>query len=148
MNRISVFVVLSSILVGGCDKLKSEDSPEKQYEAVMRLAQAPEATEAFLSQYSSITCKAKTKNLCTPKGCELGPVTVTQSYDVGARIYRRNDNKGGDQYPANFSPSGVWFNFAFPQNAMLFRVNTLGDFTEVVALNDLTIVYSGSCQFK
>lgn len=148
MTRGKVFLILSCFFLSGCDKLKTEDSPQEQYEAVMRLAQAPEATDEFLNRYTSIECKAKTKNLCTPKGCEKGPVTVTQSYDIREKIYRRNDDKGGDQYPAEFSPSGVWFNFAFPRNAMLFRVNTLGDFTEVVALNDLTIVYSGSCQFK
>ena len=148
MIRAAIFLSLFGAFLVGCDQLDFEETPQEQLDAVMRLAKAPEATDEFMNKFSTIECKAKIKNLCTPRGCEKGPVSVTQRYDVQKQTYQRTDGKGGDEYPVEASHSGVWFNFSFPRNAMLFRVNTLGDFTEVVTENDLTIVYAGSCQFR
>ena len=144
MIRATFFLCLSGVFLAGCD----ESSSQGQYESVMRLAQAPEATNEFLNKFSSIECKAKTKNLCTAKGCEEGPVSVTQRYDIRNRTYQRRGTKGIEKFGAEASPSGIWFNFKLPNATMLFRVNTLGDFKDVVTTNDLVVVYSGSCKFK
>ena len=143
-----MLVGLSGALLAGCEKLRSKGDHRDESDAVMRLAQAPVATDEFLNKFSTIECKARTKNLCTAKGCEEGPVSVTQRYDIRKRTYQRQDAKGIEQFEAAASGSGVWFNFELPNPTMLFRVNTLGDFKEVVTTNDLVVVYSGSCQFK
>jgi len=148
MIRATLFLSLSGVFLAGCDKLTSESGSQGQYEAAMRLAQAPEATDEFLNKFLTIECKAKTKNLCTAKGCEEGPVSVTQRYDIRKRTYQRQDAKGIEQFETEASGSGVWFNFELPNPTMLFRVNTLGDFKEVVTMNDLVVVYSGSCKFR
>ena len=148
MIKAAISLSLSGALLAGCEKLRSKDDPRDESDAVMRLAQAPVATDEFLNKFSSIECKAKMKNLCTAKGCEEGPVSVTQRYDIRKRTYQRQDAKGIEKFETEASGSGVWFNFKLPNPTMLFRVNTLGDFKEVVTMNDLVVVYSGSCQFK
>lgn len=88
------------------------------------------------------------KRICTPSGCEEGPVKVTQSFDIGSGNYQRTDAKGSEEFSASVSPSGIWFNLWFDKRPILFKVNTVGDFTEVVTQNDMTIVYFGLCEFK
>lgn len=148
MLRSLILLILSGVLIAGCDKLETQDSSQEQYEEVMRLTQAPVATNEFLNKFSSITCKAKLKHLCTAKGCEEGPVSITQRYDIPNQTYQRQDANGVEEFKAEASPSGVWFNFELSNPTILFRVNTLGDFKEVVTMNDLVIVYSGACEFK
>lgn len=157
MIRAAIILSLSSTLLAGCDQLGSKENPEEQLDAVMRLARAPTASDAFLKRNSMMECRAKMKNFCTAKGCEEGTVNVTQHYDVKSNHYQRSIDSTEEKLTKNtesvaYNPtikhSGIWFNFEFPQGGMLFRVNTLGDFTEVVTENDLTIIYSGSCQFK
>ena len=148
MLRALILLTLSGALLAGCEKIGSKDDPQEEVDHVMRLAQAPVATDDFLNKFSAIECKATPKNLCTAKGCEEGPVSVNQRYDIRKRTYQRQDARGVEQFQAKASSAGVWFNFEFPNPTMLFRVNTLGDFKEVVTLNDVVVVYSGSCQFR
>lgn len=94
---VLVAASLSAMLLTGCDKLGFKGDQQEQVDYVMRLAQAPEASEAFLARYSAIECEAKTKNICTAKGCEEAPVSVTQRYDIRKRIYQRHGANRTDQ---------------------------------------------------
>jgi hypothetical protein len=148
MIRAAILLGLTFTLLTGCDQLGPKGDQQEQVDNVIRLTEAPAASDAFLARYSAVECKAKIKDICTAKGCEEAPVSVTQRYDVRNRVYQRQGFAGVEQFEAEASPSGVWFNFELSNPTLLFRVNTLGDFKEVVTTNDLVVVYSGSCQFR
>lgn len=149
MIRAAIILSLSGILLAGCEKTNDDDLSQEQLKRMSRYASAPDASSTFLDGFSRVECRATIKNTCSPEGCDEGnDIKITQIYDVKEAIYRRADSKGSDEYPATIVPSGIWYNVGIPRGGMLFRFNTLGDFTEVVTLNDTTILYSGSCQFK
>lgn len=145
MRSLLLLIISSSLLVG-CSK-KGVDENEV-LESMERLSQAPVATDDFLKGHSLIECKGKAKNICMPNGCEKGPVSISQSFNISSGTYKRTDATDTEEYLASISPSGIWYNLWFSNHPILFKVNTLGEFTEVVTQNDMTIVYFGSCQFK
>lgn len=148
MPKASIVLVLSSLLLVGCDKIAAKDESELP-DDMSRLAQAPAASQEFLKGHSLIECRAKTKNTCSPKGCEASTdIRVTQTFDPHKQVYKRSDAQGGDEYPATVSQSGIWYNVGIPQGSVVFRFNTIGDFLEIVTLNDTAIIYSGSCKFQ
>ena len=144
--RSSILIGLSCLIVGGCGKAGGDE--KELLKNMERLSRAPVATDTFLKSYKKIECKGRAKQICTPNGCKEGPVSVTQSYDIVSGTYRRTDPKGSEEFSASTSPSGIWFNFLLSNRSILSKVNTLGDFTEVVTQNDMAIVYFGSCQFQ
>lgn len=148
MLKASIPLVFLSLFLVGCDKIVAKGESELP-DDMSRLAQAPAASQEFLKGHSLIECHAKIKNTCSSNGCEASTdVRITQTFAPHKQVYKRSDAQGGDEYPATVSQSGIWYNVGIPQGGIVFRFNTIGDFLEIVTLNDTAIVYSGSCKFQ
>lgn len=135
---------LIALFLTGCEKTNSDDA--EQLRDMMRLAQAPAASEQSLSSKTRVDCTGKTKNICAPEGCEQGPVTVNQSYEIQSGVYTRVDKRGSEEFSGRLFVSGIWYNIFFPERQILFKFNTLGDFSEVVVQNDIAVIYHGTCR--
>jgi hypothetical protein len=81
------------------------------------------------------------------KGCKTVPVSVLVRLDVKNQLYSRCDLKGCDDYPARFTPSGIFIVIDVPRKGMVAKMAMNGSqFVEVVTTGINAIVSFGSCK--
>jgi len=81
------------------------------------------------------------------KGCKTVPVSVLVRLDVKNQLHSRCDLKGCDDYPARFTPSGIFIVIDVPRKGMVAKMAMNGSqFVEVVTTGINAIGGFGSCK--
>ena len=81
------------------------------------------------------------------EGVQDSPVSVLVRLDVKNQLYSRCDLKGCDDYPARFTPSGIFIVIDVPKRGLVAKMAMDGSqFVEVVTTGINAIVSFGSCK--
>jgi hypothetical protein len=105
-------------------------------------------TIATGAQAQTVHCDISSKMQCEPGGgaCQHLRPTVWNVVDFGRHTIARCDQRGCDEFPADFVRSGAYTNILVPGRSLLAKVSETGSFLEVATLTEAVLVSFGSCR--
>lgn len=98
---------------------------------------------------TELRCEISSKYTCSREGCSPNKLGVWNLIDLERGKFSRCDRNGCDQYDANVSQSGIYYNIEVPGHGVLAKMTLDGtEYIEVATLGTTVLVSFGSCGEK